>query len=129
MTAHPQLNITWRGSTAIVSATVETHEQLKAMIRDDSTAMIAAAGIQHRKFTMQAPPGTTLGQLIVSFRNSGVPVRITGKTDADLAPLLQETTEFKMEGVAGKEFFPTVFKTWKAQIEVSDDEVVITFPE
>lgn len=127
--AFPNLNITWKGSTAVVSATVETHERLKQLIREKPNTVVAAAAIRDRRFTMKAPAGTAIGTLIVTLRQSGVPVRIEGKTDTELAPLLRQTVQFDLTDSPAAEFFPEIFRDWGANVTVTDTEVVLTFPE
>ena len=125
--AFPDLSIAWNGSTAVISATVETHEALSELIRGAPTGTVAAASIRDRLFTMKAPPGTPVGKLIATFEASGVPIRIAGKSDAEMIPLLEKTVEFDLTQTPGVEFFEKVFEGWGAEIIVDDDEVVLTF--
>ncbi|MEZ6122358.1 MAG: hypothetical protein R3C49_04190 [Planctomycetaceae bacterium] len=127
-TEFPGLKMTVSGSTATVSATVEMHERLRTLIDGPAPNRVAAAGMQKRLFTMTVPRGTSFGQLVQSFRSSGIPIRIEGRTDDELIPLLLETVEFSFEKTPGDRFFPEVFRGWKARVAVREDEVVITFP-
>lgn len=128
--AFPDLNVTWKGSTALVSATVETHERLREIAVDKSKEGVAAAGIRSRLFAMKVPQGTLFskGKVIDRLRASGVPIRIQGRTNAELEPLLRETVQFDISKTRGDEFFPLIFDGWGAEVAVGDDEVLLSFP-
>jgi hypothetical protein len=125
--AFPELNIKWIGSTAVVTATIETHEQLQELMRKKSAAEVEASGLRGRKFTMKVPPGTSVQKLLATFKQSGIRVRIEGRSDSELQSLLQQAVEFDLTSSPGTEFFSTVFRNWEADVLVGNDEVVVTF--
>ncbi|MEO1980885.1 MAG: hypothetical protein ABGZ24_10245, partial [Fuerstiella sp.] len=62
-------------------------------------------------------------------RKSGIKIRIVGRTDEELAPLLLQTVEFDLVKSPGSEFFPQIFlRSWKVNVKVDADGVVLTFP-
>lgn len=124
----PNLEVSWKGTTAVVMASAEVHERLQELIRGEKSG-VAAAGIKDRRFTMKAATGASIGQLVAQLRGLGIPIRIRGRTAAELAPLLRQTIEFDLQDASAEEFFGTVFRSWGAKIEVNDDEVVLTFSE
>ena len=124
----PRLIVTWKGSSAMVTATVETHERLRELIRGAGGTQVAAAAIQDRVFTMKATAGTPIGNVIGTLRKSGINIRIEGRTDEELAPLLLQTVEFDLVRSPGSEFFPQIFKSWRADVVVGADGVVLKFP-
>jgi len=126
----PQLTVNWKGRSAAVTvaATVETHERLRKLIRDDNTEPVTAAGVKDRLFTMTATAGTPVARVIATLRKSGIEIRIDGLTDEELAPLLLQTVEFDLVKSPGAEFFPQIFSIWQANVTVSADGVVLRFP-
>ena len=124
----PQLKVNWKGSSAVITGTVEIHERLRALIRDEETGPVAAADVQNRLFTMKAAAGTPIGRVIGTLRKSGIKIRIEGRTDKELAPLLLQTVEFDLARSPGSEFFPQIFRRWKVNVTVEPEGVVVTFP-
>ncbi|MEO2018395.1 MAG: hypothetical protein ABGZ53_28930 [Fuerstiella sp.] len=124
----PRLTVKWKGSSAMATATVETHERLRELIRDDGGSQVTAAAIQDRLFTMKAPAGTPIGRVIATLRKTGINIRIDGRTDEELAPLLLQTVEFDLVKSPGSEFFAQVFKSWQVDVAVGAEDVVLTFP-
>lgn len=124
----PDLAVEWNGSQMVVQGTVEQHTEIQALLHDKPAGTMAAQGLKTRQFTMKVPAGTQFGQLLQSLKSSGIVIRIEGKTQEQLQPLLQQTLEFDLQNLPGPEFFPQVFATWNAQVTVDDAEVVITFP-
>ena len=112
----------------MATATVETHERLEQIIRGDSDSQVTAAAIQDRLFTMKAPAGTPIGRVMTTLRKSGINIRIEGRTDEQLAPLLLQTVEFDLVKSPGSEFFPQIFKSWQVDVRVDADSVILTFP-
>jgi len=125
--AFPELNLKWTGSTVVVTATIETHEQLQELMQKKSAAEVEASGLRGRKFTMNVPPGTSVRKLLATFEQSGIRVRIEGRSDSELQSLLQQAVEFDLTSSPGTEFFSTVFRNWEADVLVGNDEVVVTF--
>ena len=123
----PELNVTWNRSAVTASATIEVHEKLAKIIRGESNSRVATAGLRDRKMTFKVGPGTPMGSLVVSFRKQGIPIRIEGKSDTELEPLLSQSVEFDLKSVPADEFFRTVFKSWNADVDVQDNQVVIRF--
>lgn len=126
-TSFPDLDVTWRGSTAIVLATVETHEQLIALIRDDAKLVAAADGLPTRLFTMKVQ-GASYRKVIEKFREIGVPIRVEGKSGAALDELLSREVVFDLSKTPGSEFFEGAFAGLGADVAVADNEVVLFFP-
>ncbi|MCP4783715.1 MAG: hypothetical protein GY903_21410 [Fuerstiella sp.] len=124
----PRLIVKWKGGSAMATATVETHERLEQIIRGDSDSQVTAAAIQDRLFTMKAPAGTPIGRVMTTLRKSGINIRIEGRTDEQLAPLLLQTVEFDLVKSPGSEFFPQIFKSWQVDVRVDADSVILTFP-
>ena len=54
-------------------------------------------------------------------------MRIDGRTDEELAPLLLQTVEFDLVKSPGSEFFPRVFSTWDVDVTVNAEGVVLMF--
>lgn len=123
----PELNIKWTGTTAVVTATMETHEQLQELTQKKSATEIEASGLRGRKFTMKVPPGTSVQKLLATFEQSGIRIHIKGRSDSDLQLLMQQSVEFDLKSSPGTEFFSTVFQNWEADVLVGHDEVVVTF--
>ncbi len=123
----PQLTVNWKGGSAVVTATVETHERLRELIRNNGTGPVAAAAVKDRLFTMKAAAGTPIGRVIDTLRQSGIRMRIDGRTDEELAPLLLQTVEFDLVKSPGSEFFPRVFSTWDVDVTVNAEGVVLMF--
>ena len=124
----PQLTVNWKGSSAVATGTVEMHERLRELIRNEDTGPIAAADVQDRLFTMKATAGTPIGRVIGTLRDSGIKIRIEGRTDKELAPLLLQTVEFDLARSPGSEFFPQIFRSWKVNVTVDAEGVVLAFP-
>ncbi|MFY9251848.1 MAG: hypothetical protein WAO83_00195 [Fuerstiella sp.] len=127
MNAFPDLDVKWSGSTAIVSASIETHEQLEQLRIGKAEKTIDAASLRNRKFTMNVPSGTTLKRLLATFEQSGIHIQVEGRTDGELEKLLQQTVEFDVSGSPADEFFLMVFRGWDASVEVGDEEVLVRF--
>ncbi len=125
--AFPDLPVSWKGATAVVSATVETHERLDELIRGEQPMKVDAAAISDRLFTMTAPEGTAVGTLIASLRAQGTPIRFEGISGAELEPLLKQTVEFEVERVSAREFFQKALGGLGAMIDIRDEEVVLRF--
>lgn len=124
----PDLAVEWNGSQMVVQGTVEQHAEIQALLHEKPGSTMTAQGLKTRQFTMKVPAGTQFGQLLESLKSSGIAIRIEGKTQSQLQPLLQQTLEFDLQNLPGPEFFPQVFATWNAEVMVEDAEVVITFP-
>ena len=124
----PDLTVKWKGSSAMATATLETHERLRELIRGAGGTQVTAAAIPDRLFTMKAPAGTPIGNVIGTLRESGIDIRIEGRTDEELAPLLLQTVEFDLVKSPGFEFFPQVFKSWRVDVAVGAAGVVLKFP-
>ncbi|MDG1896453.1 MAG: hypothetical protein P8J37_16240 [Fuerstiella sp.] len=124
----PRLAIDWKGSSAVVTATVETHERLRELLRNDDTGSVAAADVKDRLFTMKAAAGTPIGRVITTLRKSGIEIRIKGRTDKELAPLLLQTVEFDLVKSPGAEFFPQIFRSWNVDVTVDAEGVMLKFP-
>jgi len=126
--AFPDLDFGFRGSTATVTATVETHERLRELISGNEATALAAAGLKSRLFTLKVQR-VPFGALIAELRKQGVPIRIAGKTEAQVKEALQKTAAFDLVKSPSMEFFPQIFEGSGAEVTVTDDEIVLTFPE
>ena len=80
------------------------------------------------KSCMKAAAGTPIGRVINTLRKSGIEIRVEGRTDEELAPLLLQTVEFDLVKSPGSEFFPQIFRSWKVNVTVNGEGVVLTFP-
>lgn len=125
--AFPELSVSWSGSTATVVASIETHEQLQQLTRSDRSNEIPTDGLKNRKFTMKAPPGTTIQRLLASFEKSGVKIVIKGRDGAELESLLQQTIEFDLSDSPCDEFFARIFEDLDADIEIDEQQVTVRF--
>lgn len=124
--ALPNVDVVWKGSTAVVTTTVENHERLDLLASGNETPAVEAAGLKTRLFTFRTPPRTTLGTVLASLRAS-VPVKLVGKTEADLRDELSQFVEIDAENSPGDKFFADAFKGLNGKVEVRDSEVVIRF--
>jgi hypothetical protein len=124
----PRLVVNWKGSSAVATGTVEMHERLRKLIHNDDAKQIAAADVKDRLFSMKAAAGTPIGRVINTLRKSGIEIRVEGRTDEELAPLLLQTVEFDLVKSPGSEFFPQIFRSWKVNVTVNGEGVVLTFP-
>lgn len=123
----PGINVSWRGNTATLAATVEVHERLEELIAGQSSRTVAAAGLLSKRFTLTLPPGTQLRTLVESLKPSGVPVRFRGISDAEVQALLQRTVSMEVKQMPAREFFEKAFAGLGAKISVTDAEVVLEF--
>lgn len=124
----PSLEFVFKGSTATVMATVETHERLQELIRGGGASAVVAEGLTGRLFTLKVQK-VPFGALIAELRKQGVPIRVEGKSGAELAEVLQKTAAFDLVKSRSAEFFPEIFAGSGAAVTVTDEEVVLTFPE
>lgn len=126
--AFPDLQFEVRGSMATVVATVETHERLQDLISGSEVAAPSVAGLKSRLFTLKVQRAP-FGALITELRGQGVPIRIEGKSEAELTEVLQETAAFDLTKSPSSEFFSKIFEGSGAEVTVTDEEVVLTFPK
>ncbi len=76
---------------------------------------------------MKAPQGTALGTLINSLRKQDVPIRIVGRSNAELTEVLNQKVAFDLKESPAREFFAEAFKSTGADVSVTDEEVVLMF--
>ncbi|MCR9197216.1 MAG: hypothetical protein NXI04_01095 [Planctomycetaceae bacterium] len=124
--ALPDLQITWRGSTATLSTTVENHERLKRLAKGQQVPSDEPGGLLSRTMEFRTPPRTRLGTVLASLRIS-VPIRLIGKTEADLQQELNQFVEINEVGTPSAEFFPKALAGLNGKVEVTDQEVTVTF--
>ncbi|APZ95687.1 hypothetical protein Fuma_05346 [Fuerstiella marisgermanici] len=127
--AFPDLDVSWKGAMATVTARVETHERLEQLIRGDAPVMVQAAGIRDRSFTMTVPDGTPVGTVINSLQGQGIAIRIEGRSGEKLASVLQQTMQLKVDRMPAAEFFKLAFGGLGATVDIRQDEVVLRFSE
>ncbi len=127
--AFPDLDVSWKGAMATVTARVEIHEQLEQLIRDDAPVMVQAAGIRDRSFTMTVPDGTPVGTVIKSLQGQGIAIRIEGRSGEELTSVLQQTMQLKVDRMPAAEFFVMAFGGLGATVDIKQDEVVLRFSE
>lgn len=123
----PNLEISWKGNTASVFATLEAHDSLDKLINGKPDSTADAAGLRTRLFTFKVPEGTPLVAIVEQFRRSGIPIRIEGATDEVATQALNQTVQFDFTETAGSEFFPRVFADINAKVIVEDAEVILQF--
>lgn len=126
--AFPDFALAFKGSTATVMATVETHERLRELIRGGGATAVAAGGLTSRLFTLKVQK-VPFGALVAELRKQGIPIRIEGMSGPELTEVLQKTAAFDLAKSPSTEFFPRVFAGSGAKVTVTDEEVVLTFAE
>lgn len=124
---HPTTPINWKGTAAVLTATIELHEELDDLVAGKLPQTVAAAGLLSKRFTLKLPPGKQLGHLVVTLRGQGISIRFEGISDAELQKLLQQPRALDVKQMLAKEFFETAFAELGATITVSDKEVVLSF--
>jgi len=122
----PDLEITWRGSTATVSTTLENHERLERLAKGRQTPSDEPGGLLSQAMDFRTPPRTRLGTVLASLR-ANVPIRLIGKTEADLQQELNQFVEINEVGTPSAEFFPKALAGLNGKVEVTDKEVTVTF--
>lgn len=128
LTRFPELKVSWRGTTAVVTTTLENHDELQSIRRgDEATETTSGDSLQTRLFTMKVPAGTRLGAVVEHLRNSGIPVRIEGRTDEELTTLLASPVEFDVQKQPGRQFFEGIFRSVGGKAEVTPKEVIVRF--
>jgi len=125
--AFPHLNVAWKGSTAVVRATVEIHGQLRALIDGESSEAVAEAPLGERRFTMKVERAA-YGSVIQKLRDGGITIRIEGVSEAELPVLLQKSAAFELTDSRGDEFFRKAFLGLGAEVTVKNAEVLLKFP-
>lgn len=124
--ALPELDVSWRGSTATVSTTVENHERLERLAKGEQAPVDEPGGLLTQTMEFRTPPRTRLGTVLASLRLS-VPIRLIGKTEADLQQELNQFVEINEVGTPSAEFFPKALAGLNGKVEVTDKEVTVTF--
>ena len=122
----PDVEVTWRGSTAIVSTTVENHQTLEMLARGERPPTDTPGGLRSQEFTFRTPPRTRLGTVLASLRAS-VPVRLVGRTEAELQEELNQFVEINEDNTPSEQFFSRALAGLKGRVEVTDEEVIVTF--
>lgn len=124
--ALPDLDVAWRGSMATVSTTVENHARLELLAKGQQPPSDEPGGLLSRTMEFRTPPRTRLGTVLASLRQN-VPIRLIGKTEADLQQELSQFVEINEAGTPSAEFFPRALAGLNGRVEVTDTEVTVTF--
>lgn len=122
--AEPSVQAAWVGSRVTLDGTVEMIEAVEGVIRNESTTA-TKEDLRTQGFTMSIPHGSTVLQVVESFRAQGVEIRIQGASDAVRQHFLQRKVQLNAERMLGAEFFPTLLKENGVTVRVEADYVLI----
>jgi hypothetical protein len=131
-TAHekyPDLALKWTAGTLRVTAALDQHlwfeeqwEQTQQV--PTSTGAPTAGSLLTRKFTLKVEH-VTLGQLIASFRSSGILLDVIDAEDPALQAVLKQEVSLDLNSVGAESFFGTVFGAHFETVSVTAERVVL----
>ena len=127
MKAFPDLQIDWKGTAAVVNATVEVHDQLEQLIHGELPETVEAAGLLSRRFTVTLPAGTKLGQVMATLETQKITVRFVGIDDDALQGILNREVSVAANKLSAEDFFRLVFQGLDARVRVTDTDVAVDF--
>ncbi len=131
----PDLSINWSAAGGTVSASLEQHALLYALLEDLRTAQAesgdsrgdANTSLLTRTFQLKSK-GATVGQLIEYLRSNAVTIEVTDADAAETKAILSQFVELESltEKQRGSEFFPLVFGKYFKHVDVQADRVVLS---
>ena len=131
----PALTVKWSGANGTVTASLDEHAELYAMLDDlrsandevsDSGAN-ADASLLTRTFQLNFK-GATVGQLIDFLRRHNVPIEVTDADTAETKAIMTQLVDLEhlTEKQPGPKFFPLVFGKYFKNVDVRADRVVLS---
>jgi len=133
-TEAPDIEIEWASSNAKVTATLELHTRLNALLHDalysgrgESTSTTPVNSIRTTNYQIKAERAT-IGQLIDFFRSQKVTIDVNDEDSAEVTALLNESVQLDTlaERQLGSKLFPLIFGKHFKQVEVRDDRVILS---
>ena len=128
----PDIRMKWTGSDVTVTATLQQHAALHAMLQEmqySVTITDAAPGssVRTRNFQLNEKRAT-IGLLIQTFRSANVPIEILDENSPEVQAILNESIELTAlaERNPGLKFFPLIFGKHFKRVDVQDDRVVLS---
>lgn len=130
----PDVEISWNGSNATSTTTLQKHARLNAILQDAifATTSKSATGsvngsLRTTTYQLKAERAT-LGQLIEHFRREKVTIEVVNERSEEVQAILEESislTAFS-EKLPGTSFFPSIFGQHFKRVDVKDDRVVLS---
>lgn len=123
----PSLPIKWTRAGATVSADVETHESLQAVIDGKPEPVTTNDSLKTRRVTLDLSQGVARGAIIQSLKQSKIPLTFEGIDQQKLNQLLSESVKLTVEEMPLDQFLDKVFDGTGARTSVTDTSVLVEF--